>query len=158
MRDRRIHRILFVVVALIALFVLAACAPPPPSASLSPAGNDVFAKHWVYRSAHGIPVLGLDDGATANAQFHAERLAGGSRDCSNLWHSREMGSWYAGYAWGENIACVPGCPNDATMAWNMWLSSPPHLANIENPVFERIGVGEACNGAVQMVVTHFRSP
>ena len=110
------------------------------------------------RSTHGLQGL-ASNGTLANyAQYHADRLAAGATNCSNIWHSGEAYSWYAGYSWGENVACVGGCPSDGAQAFDMWLNSPGHAANIYNPSFGLIGVGVSCSGSVEMIVTHFRSP
>ena len=60
-----------------------------------------------------------------------------------------MGSWYGGYVWGENVACVPGCPNKGTLVLDLWWRSPGHQANILNPAFGLQGVGVTCNGSVE---------
>lgn len=147
------------------MIVFAACdpappPPPPPNAAQAAAAvkSDMVARHNYVRAINGRG--GLSSNATlANyAQFHADRLAAGATSCSNLWHSGEAYSWYGGYAWGENVACVAGCPADAGGPFNMWLNSPGHAANVLNPAFGLIGVGVACNGSVQMVVAHYRSP
>ena len=153
MRRRR-SRLLALATVLIAVFVFAACAPAPPS---SPAAADHVARHNYVRGLNGLSQLVHDGNLAANAQFHSDRLAAGAVNCANLWHSGELGSWYYGFSWGENVACVPGCPSDAERAFNLWLASPSHAANIFNGRYSLIGVGVACNGILQMVVTHFRS-
>jgi len=158
---RRSRLLAMLAMAVAAVVVFAACdpAPPPPPSPLSPAASDLVARHNSYRSTAGEQTLVVDGGATANAQFHADRLAAGATSCTNsLWHSGEMGAWYGGYAYGENVACVSGCPNDAAIVWNLWMGSPGHEANVTNPAYGVIGVGVSCNGAVEMVVAHYRSP
>lgn len=94
----------------------------------------------------------------ANAQFHADRLARGGGGGCNLWHSSELGSWYAGHSAAENVACVGPCPGDvAQQMMGLWLNSPEHRANIYDPGFRYIGVGVACNGRAMFAVVHFRS-
>lgn len=116
----------------------------------------MVARHDYVRSLEGLPGLIVDGAMQANAQHHADRLAAGSNGCGNLWHSPELAAWYGGSAAAENLACVGGCPADAGVAFDLWLASPAHAANIYGP-FARIGVATACNGSVQMVVAHYRS-
>lgn len=156
MRSRRIHRIVGTVVAVLATVFVTACVPAPPPAS--PAALDNSVRQNDVRELNGIPGIWVDGSLQQNAQMHAERLAAGAPNCSRLWHSDEMAAWYGGHTWGENVGCVPGCPNDAGQIVNIWLASPGHAANVFNPAFGRIGVGVACSGSVQMVVAHYRSP
>ena len=149
---------LSVLVLLLALFA-AACGPtpdPPPPAS--PAAQDMVARHNYVRGLNGLGALSVDANMQTNAQFHADRLATGATNCATLWHSSELGAWYPGYASGENVACVSGCPDDAQRTFDLWLNSPGHAANVYNGGFGWIGVGVSCNGSVQMVVAHYRSP
>jgi uncharacterized protein YkwD len=158
MRSRRLRRIVLTAAALFAFVFVAACgpdAPPPPS---SPAAADSVARHNDVRAINGIGGLTVDGAMQANAQYHADRLASGASSCgATLWHSGELATWYAGFSAGENIACVPGCPDNAEAAFTMWLASAPHAANVTNPGYTRIGVATSCNGSVQMVVAQYRS-
>ena len=156
MRNRRTRRLLPLFGLVVALFLVAACAPPP-SPSLSVVENDVYAKHFVLRAAQHLPELVLDDSMSARAQAWADGLAKPGNDCGALQHSNIQAT-YAGFSAAENIACVSGCPDNATVPWNMWLNSPGHYTNIVNPAYERIGIGVTCNGAVEMFVVQFRSP
>ena len=139
----------------LAALVLAACGPAPGPASS--AASDVRARTNYLRLINGRGQLGFDGYLEGNAQLHADRLANGRSSCGNLWHSGEMGAWYRGAAWGENVACVPGCPGDAALTISMWVHSPGHNANLQNPAFHVTGVGVTCNGSVQMIVAHYRS-
>jgi uncharacterized protein YkwD len=134
--------------------VLAGCADAPPS---SPTAGDLFARHTNLRAERGLPRAWNDTWATDHAQFHADRLAQGATNCSNLWHSPELGAWYTNRWAGENLACVPGCPSDGARAFNLWLGSPGHYQNIVNPHFEFIGIGVACSGSVEIVVAQYAS-
>ena len=107
---------------------------------------------------NGRGVLEFDGYLEGNAQLHADRLAARAANCRNLWHSGEMDEWYAGYWAAENVACVRGCPDNAGSAFELWRASPWHNAKMLDPVYTRIGVGVTCNGTVQMIVAHYRSP
>jgi len=140
----------------VAALIAAACGPAPGPASAAAA--DIRAGQNYLRALYGRGELNFDSYLESNAQVHADRLADGATSCANLWHSSEMNTWYAGYAWGENVACVPGCPDNGQQVLDMWWNSPSHQANILNPVFGLQGVGVTCNGTVEMVVAHYRSP
>jgi uncharacterized protein YkwD len=140
----------------IAALVVAACGPVPGPASA--AAEDIRAGQNYLRALNGRGPLNFDSYLEGNAQLHADRLANGATNCANLWHSGEMDSWYGGYVWGENVACVPGCPDKGTLVLDLWWRSPGHQANILNPAFGLQGVGVTCNGSVEMVVAHYRSP
>jgi uncharacterized protein YkwD len=138
----------------LAVLALAACGPAPGPASA--AASDVRARTDFIRGLNGRGPLTFDGYLEGNAQLHADRLADGATSCNDLWHSGEMGVWYSGTAWGENIACVPGCPADGAAPIDLWLDSPGHNANLLNPAWNVTGVGVTCNGTVQMVVAHYR--
>jgi uncharacterized protein YkwD len=141
----------------LALAVLgAACLPPAPPGWVNPS-NDIIVRQNNARTGAGLPGFAGDAGMNANAQFHANRLAAASGGACNLWHSSELGAWYAGFSAGENVACVPGCPSDGAAVVNAWLNSPGHRANIMKPGFHYIGAGAACAGGWMFAVTHFRS-
>jgi uncharacterized protein YkwD len=108
------------------------------------------------RAQAGLPGFAVDGGMNANAQFHANRLAGGG-SCGNLWHSGELGSWYAGHSAGENVGCVSPCPGSGGGFVSMWLNSAAHRANIMNGGFRYIGVGATCNGRAMFAVVQFRN-
>lgn len=151
------------VVAVLSLTVLgAACvpnpsaAPPPQQASGGPVGSIINALNGA-RGQAGLPGFAVDGGMNGNAQFHANRLASGGGGCGNLWHSGEIGQWYAGHAAAENVACFSPCISDGGQFVSMWLNSPPHRANILDGGYHYVGVGAACNGGAMYAVAHFRS-
>ena len=153
MRNRRTRRIVLASLALLGLLVLAACGPA------SPAEQNMVDRHNYVRNLSGIGPLNWDPAAEIRAEVHANRLAAGVTSCgsSSLWHSPELASWYAGMSAGENAACVPGCPSDGKTAFEMWLNSPGHRANIYRAGYHFIGVAAVCNGSVQMVVAQYHS-
>ena len=150
-------RRLFPFVGLALALLVAAASAPPPSPSLSTVENDVYARHFTLRAANHLPQLVLDDSMSAQAQAWADTLAKPGNDCNALQHSN-IRAEYPGFSAAENIACVSGCPADASVAWNLWLNSPGHYVNLANPAFERIGIGVTCNESVEMYVVQFRSP
>ena len=156
LRRKRTRVLIATATIMVGAVILAACGPAPGAPSS--AAFDLRQKMDYHRMMNRRSLLGFDGSLEGTAQMHADRLAAGARNCSNLWHSPEMGAWYGGYAWGENVACVPGCPGDGTTVFYLWRGSPGHNANMLNPAFGVTGVGVTCNGTVQMVVAHYRSP
>jgi len=155
-RRKRTRVVIAAAMIAIAALVAAACGPVPGPASA--AAVDIRAGQNYLRSLYGRGPLNFSQYLEDNAQLHADRLANGATNCANLWHSGEMGMWYGGYVWGENIACVGGCPDKGTLVLDLWWHSPGHQANMLNPAFGLQGVGVTCNGYVEMVVAHYRSP
>jgi uncharacterized protein YkwD len=154
-RSKRTRLVIATATIVLAALALAACGPAPGPASS--AASDVRARTDYLRLINGRNRLAFDGYLEGNAQLHADRLANGARNCNNLWHSGEMNAWYGGWAWGENVACVPGCPGDAALVIHLWMHSPGHNANLQNPAWNVTGVGVTCNGSVQMIVAHYRS-
>jgi uncharacterized protein YkwD len=151
------------VLAAAAAVTLSACFPPAPGPGPARADSvvaDLLTHHQIVRATNLLPGFGVDPGMNANAQFHAERLASGA-GC-NLWHSSELGGWYAGFAAAENVACWNAgtgvCPADGSGLMSAWLNSPPHLQNILNGGYAWIGIGAACSNGRLFAVAHFRSP
>ena len=135
--------------------VLAACGPAPGPASS--AASDLRAKTDYHRVTNGRVPLAFDAYLEGNAQLHADRLAAGATNCNGMWHSLEMNAWYGGYASGENIACVAGCPSHATTTFYLWRGDPSHNAIMLDSAYAVTGVGVTCNGTAQMIVAHYRS-
>jgi uncharacterized protein YkwD len=132
--------------------------PPPPPACPS-GGGDFLQAHRSIRCENGLPDVGLDPAMNGPAQFHAQRLLEAGA-CSNLFHSPELASWYAGSYWGENAACAAysgGCYGNVSTVMNGWMNSPEHRVNILDPHFRWIGVGIACDGTHTFFVVQYRS-
>jgi uncharacterized protein YkwD len=156
-RRKRIRLLIAAATIAMAVLVGAACTGPAPGPASAAAVDIRFGQNYL-RGMYGRGPLNFDSYLEANAQVHANRLADGATSCGNLWHSGEMAQWYGGYAWGENVACVPGCPDKGTQVLDLWWNSPGHQANVLNPAFGLQGIGVTCNGRVEMVVAHYRSP
>lgn len=155
--DRRARRGALAAIALSVALLGAACVPPPSGGGGGGGvAGDIVNRHNSARANSGLPGLAVDGGMNANAQMHANRLAGGGGGCGNLWHSGELGAWYRGSA-GENLGCVGPCPSNGAQLMSSWLNSPAHRANILNGGYRFIGVGVVCSGGVQYAVVHYRS-
>ena len=156
MAPHRITRLLLATAAIGVVSALVGCGPAPGAASS--AASDLRARTNSYREANGRSPLAFDSYVEGNAQLHADRLAAGATDCSNLWHSTELSTWYAGSWAAENVGCDGGCPANAARVFAMWRASPTHNPLMLDPVYGLTGVGVTCNGTVEIVVAHYRSP
>jgi uncharacterized protein YkwD len=156
MAPPRLTRLLVATMAIGLVLPMVACGPAPGPASA--AASDLRARTDSYRAANGRSPLTLDGYLEGNAQLHADRLAAGATDCSNLWHSTELSAWYAGSWAAENVGCDGGCPADAARVFSMWRASPSHNPIMSDATYGLTGVGVTCNGTVEIVVAHYRSP
>jgi hypothetical protein len=131
--------------------LLLACILP---LSLSPAvaqDNDVYqilVRINALRQQNGLLPLDLSSTLTASAQRHSDDMA----RTGNVDHTGSDGSTIdsrirdAGYGhwrtfglWGENI--YGGQMADVDAAWNFWINSQVHRANILKPRYREIGIG-----------------
>jgi len=155
----RARRAALLVTAVAVVALGAGCRPRPVSGREVGGGGgvatDIARRHDAARAAAGMAGLVVDGAMNANAQLHADRMARGGGGC-NIWHSNELGAWYAGHSAAENVSCIAPCPGDGGQAMSMWLASPEHRVNVLDPAFHRIGVGVTCNGREMLAVVHFR--
>jgi uncharacterized protein YkwD len=150
-------------VALLAV-VLAGCnslySSTPAPAGSGTMRSQLVALHNGARAAAGIGPLTEVAGLDSDAQYAANRLMLSSGGGCNLVHTSpaQMSAWYGG-TWAENIACAPNSPNWSCASMqpfnNLFISSPPHRANILNGGYTEVGVGVACGGSYTFVVVHF---
>ncbi len=149
-------RLAFIGTVFAIALVGAACLSPPPAGWVNPSGS-IINHHNYARSQAGLPGFVTDGNMNGLAEYHAKRLATGAGNSCSIWHSGELGSWYAGHSAGENVACWPGCPADGGGIVGMWLNSPGHRANIMNGGFRFIGVGAYCSWGRTFAVAHYRN-
>ena len=137
---QRACRILFITVLLLAY------APPVEAQD-----NDVFqllARINALRQQNGLLPLDLSSILTTAAQRHSDDMA----TTGNIDHNGSDGSTYesrirdAGYGhwrsfgiWGENI--YGGQMADVDAAWNFWIGSQVHRANLLSSRYREIGIG-----------------
>lgn len=116
---------------------------PPPGPVVAPSSEalDVVARTNQIRAGRGQVRQILDPALTAAAQAHSEEMA----RTGNLNHDNDGTPWdrmrVAGVEFttaAENVAYALS----VTSAVSLWLTSPPHLANILGP-YSRTGVGVA---------------
>ena len=144
------------VLALLAAALVVAVAPSAGSAR--PSGTQtratrlqvaLLAQINSFRAAHGLARLRVSGGLTAAANAHSTQMArlgffshnsangqSFSRRIARSYSARGFRSWSV----GENL--VWGGPDiAAARAFQLWLASPPHRANLLNPSWREIGLG-----------------
>lgn len=136
--------------------VFAAPFAPPPAADAPAVGRRVLELVNQARAqprecgAQKYPAAGplrLNETLSRAAAGHSEDMAGkgffshdGSDGSTALVRVTRTG--YAGRAVGENIAAGQTTPEAAVEGW---IKSPPHCANLMNPVFTEMGIAYAVN-------------
>jgi hypothetical protein len=131
--------------------LLLSCLLPLCFSPVSAQGDDVaqiLARINALRQQNGLLPLDLSGVLTASAQRHSDDMA----RTGNVDHTGSDGSSIesrirnAGYGrwrdfgiWGENI--YGGQTADADAAWDFWINSQVHRANILKPRYREIGIG-----------------
>jgi uncharacterized protein YkwD len=149
---RRGRRILVALAALVAVAVTASAGSARSrgsAATQSRMQSALVAQINAFRSAHGLPrlrVVSTLNRAAAGHSTQMARLGYFSHDSANgQSFSQRIARFYRlrGYhrwAVGENL--VWGAPAlGAAAAFRLWLSSPPHRANLLSPRWRDIGLG-----------------
>jgi len=143
------------VLALLAAALVVAVAPSPGSAR--PSGTQtratrlqvaLLAQVNSFRAAHGLSRLRVSAGLTAAANAHSTQMARlgffGHNSASGLSFSRRIARSYTprgfrSWSVGENL--VWGGPDiAAARAFRLWLSSPPHRANLLTARWREVGL------------------
>jgi len=126
------------------------------SAPVSAQGNDVgqiLARINALRTQNGLPPLDLNGQLAASAQQHSDDMAA----TGNISHTGSDGSsidtrirasgyghWRGFGIWGENI--YGGQLATVDTAWNFWINSQVHRANLLNPRYREVGIGVSQSG------------
>jgi uncharacterized protein YkwD len=141
------------IVLLAALTVLAgpATGSARPQGAVSPSGSVQAAlvrQMNALRATHGLSLLRLSPALNAAAAVHSTQMARmgyfSHNSANGQSFSQRVASYYPprGYrSWtvGENL--VYGSPDlGAARALRLWLSSPPHRANLLNPHWHELGL------------------
>jgi uncharacterized protein YkwD len=157
------------VVALAAVFTLAACAssrsvhpsprryvaPPPPTAGATGLERQVLDLVNRYRSARGLRPLLLDPRITREARRHSAAMASGVVPPGHRGFDDRFATLHHTIRCrrlAENVAMNQGLPRPASEAFQDWLDSPHHRTNIEGP-YESTGIGVATNRSGQFYFT-----
>ena len=136
--------------SLCTLFSIFLMAAQPADALWRPDANECKFLHVIndYRADYGLRPLLLSRSLSMAADYHSEYMAstddvdhtlsGGSSWSANIlaW------GYPAGYGMGENVLAGRQCAGGAL---NLWISSPPHRANMLNPSWVAIGIGREYN-------------
>jgi hypothetical protein len=131
--------------------LLLSCLLSSGAVSVSAQGDDVaqiLARINTLRQQNGLLPLDLNSTLTASAQRHSDDMA----RTGNIDHTGSDGSTIesrirdAGYGhwrnfgiWGENI--YGGQMANVDAAWDFWINSQVHRANILKPRYREIGIG-----------------
>jgi uncharacterized protein YkwD len=144
------------VVAMLAAVLVVAAAPSSGSARLrgrqTPATQlqvALLAQINSFRAAHGLARLRVSGGLTAAAGGHSAQMARlgyfGHSSASGQSFARRIAQSYTprgfrSWSVGENL--VWGGPDiGAARAFQLWLSSPPHRANLLTARWREVGLG-----------------
>jgi uncharacterized protein YkwD len=142
-------------VALAALFVVAvlpsagAARPRGKTAQVAQLQAALLAQINAFRAAHGLASLKVSGALTGAADAHSSQMArlgffshnsangqSFSQRIAQAYSPRGFRSWSV----GENL--VWGGPDiGAARAFRLWLSSPPHRANLLNARWREVGLG-----------------
>jgi uncharacterized protein YkwD len=137
--------------AALALLALLVGAQASPSAA-GPVDDETAFVTMIneLRVAHGVAPLIVDDELTAQARHWTEMMAGGN----DLRHTDDL-SVGVTVAWdllGENVGTHT--VGDLDALFQAFVASPPHLDNLLDPRFERLGVGVSHTASGQLWTTH----
>ena len=146
----RVFRI-YLLIALLSSFAAPAFVTP-----VSAQGNDagqILARINTLRTQNGLPPLDLNGQLAASAQQHSDDMAAtgsishtgsdGSSIDARI-RASGYGHWRGFGIWGENI--YGGQTADVETAWNFWINSQVHRANLLNPRYREVGIGVSQSG------------
>jgi cysteine-rich secretory family protein len=134
--------VLAVAAVLLSLFVSA------PAQAAASGTQDWLNRINGLRAAHGLNALALD----ANLSDLAQQRAQINASTGTLVHTPNLAVGVTAN-WSklaENI----GAGQDHDGLWNAFLNSPTHLANLLDPSFQYVGIGEVITGPTGDWVTH----
>jgi uncharacterized protein YkwD len=121
---------------------VAAAAAPAPGAPAAPEGDLLRAVNQV-RSRHGLGPLRVDSLLERAARAHSQAVLRSGRLSHGDVRRRLTTHGVRSEAVGENLAWGVGSRATSAAIVQMWLSSPPHRANLLRPGFRRVGIGHS---------------
>ena len=111
---------------------------------LDPEENRIVHLQNRARRSYGLAPLCVDPTLTEAARAHSADMIARNYFGHGLVGARLTSYGYNWYTYGENIAGGYGYSySSPDHAFNMWMASPGHHANIVNGSFEEIGIGTA---------------
>ncbi|MBW4452542.1 MAG: CAP domain-containing protein [Nostoc indistinguendum CM1-VF10] len=106
-----------------------------------------------YRASQKLPKLTRNSASDNRARIHSQNMAKAKVSFGHTGFSQRVKAIGIAYrAAGENVAYNQGYNNPATIAFQGWLKSPGHLANIKGN-FEKTGIGVASNSKGEIYFT-----
>jgi uncharacterized protein YkwD len=136
----------------LSLILLNSCGKDNPAA---PVYNDIEQRAFdlvnQYRLSKGLVALEWSDIVVAECRQHSQNMADGKVPLGHDGFTEritKLQSKIVMLTAGENVAYNFGYDDPAFIAYDAWLKSPPHLANIENAAFNMgaIGVAKSSDG------------
>ena len=121
---------------------VAAVASPAPGAPTAPEADLLRAVNAA-RSQHGLAPLRADSRLERAARAHSQAVLRSGRLAHGDVRRRLTTHGVRSKAVGENLAWGVGSRATAAAIVQMWLSSPPHRANLLRPGFRRVGIGHS---------------
>jgi uncharacterized protein YkwD len=111
------------------------------------------------RSAHRLPAMRADRRLALAARWHSAYMLRTNYFGHHAFTWRIKRARARGPIFSENIAMAPGTTTDARLVVQMWMTSPPHRANLLRRGFRRIGlaapVGPFQGTAASLVTAEF---
>ena len=112
--------------------------------ALEPAENRIVHLQNQARRSYGLAPLCVDPTLTEAARAHSADMIARNYFGHGPVGARLTSYGYNWYTYGENIAGGYGYSySSPDHAFNMWMASPPHHANIMSGYFQEVGVGMA---------------
>jgi uncharacterized protein YkwD len=136
----QVQKVLRTFPALVA--VLALALPAAASAGLTRSESSLLRQMNHVRAEHGLRPLRCDLNLERAARAHTHEML-----LTNVFSHGAFGSRMLQFnvrmsTAGENLAWGTGSQGSAAALVAAWLASPPHRANLLEPSFTRVGVGE----------------
>ena len=122
--------------------VLALALPAAASAGLSRSESSLLRQMNHVRAVHGLRPLRCDLHLERAARAHTHEMLQTNVFSHGAFGTRMLQFNVAGTTAGENLAWATGSRGSAGALVAAWLASPAHRANLLEPSFTRVGVGE----------------
>jgi uncharacterized protein YkwD len=127
---------------LAAIAALVIIVPGTASAGLTKAEKSLLRQMNRVRTQHGLRALRPDGHLERAARFHSRQMLGADSFAHGAFAARMAEFAVAGRIAGENLAWGTGSRSNARAIVAAWLASPEHRANLLQPSFTRVGVGD----------------
>jgi uncharacterized protein YkwD len=122
--------------------VLALALPAAASAGLTRSESSLLRQMNHVRAVHGLRPLRCDLHLERAARAHTHEMLLTNIFSHGAFGSRMLQFNVRGSTAGENLAWATGSRGSAAGLVAAWLASPAHRANLLEPSFTRVGIGE----------------